>query len=64
MGMRALAVDAEAVERRGVGRREIAIRAAARKSVDEIEADLTLLKWMVGAVLALNVAMLARMILA
>lgn len=30
----------------------------------KIEADLTLLKWMVGAVLALNVAMLARMMLA
>ena len=40
MGMRALAVDAEAVERRGMRRGEIAVGAAAGEGVDQIEADL------------------------
>ena len=40
MGMRALAVDAEPVERRGMRRGEIAVRAAAGVGVDQLEADL------------------------
>ena len=40
MGMRALAVDAEAVERRGMRRGEIAVGAAAGEHIDQIEADL------------------------
>ena len=39
MGMRALAIDAEAVERRGMRRGEIAVGAAAGEGVDQIEAD-------------------------
>ena len=39
MGMRALAVDAEAVEGRGQGRGEVAVGAAAGESIDELEAD-------------------------
>ena len=39
MGMRAFAVDAEAVERRGMRRGEIAVGAAAGEGIDEIEAD-------------------------
>ena len=40
MGMRALAIDAEAVERRGMRRGKIAVGAAAGRGVDEVEADL------------------------
>src|SRR5438105_10362867 len=40
MGVRALAVDAEPVERRGVGGGEITVRAAAGVNVDQLEADL------------------------
>ena len=39
MGMRALAVDAEAVERRGMRCGEIAVGAAAGERVDQIETD-------------------------
>ena len=39
MGMRALAVDAEAVEGRGVRCGEIAVGAAAGRGIDQIEAD-------------------------
>ena len=38
--MRALAVDAEAVERCGMRRGEIAVGAAAGRGIDQIEADL------------------------
>ena len=37
--MRAFAVDAEAVERRGMRRGEIAVGAAAGECIDQIEAD-------------------------
>ena len=37
MGMRALAIDAEAVECRGMRRREIAVGAAAGEGVDEFK---------------------------
>src|SRR3954466_12923334 len=40
MCVRALAVDAEPVERRGVGGGEITVRAAAGVNVDQLEADL------------------------
>ena len=40
MGMRALAVDAEAVERRGMRCGEIAVGAAAGRGIHQIEADL------------------------
>ena len=40
MGMRALAVDAEAVEGCGMARGEVAVGAAAREGIDELEADL------------------------
>src|SRR3954454_13903648 len=40
MGVRALAVDAEPVERRGVGGGEVTVRAAAGVNVHRIEADL------------------------
>src|SRR3982751_5873791 len=40
MGVRALAVDAEPVERRGVGGGEVTVRAAAGVNVRQLEADL------------------------
>src|SRR4051812_43951931 len=40
MRVRALAVDAEPVERRGVGGGEITVRAAAGVNVEQLEADL------------------------
>src|SRR3954463_8084379 len=40
MGVCALAVDAEPVERAGVGSGEIAVRAASGIGVDQLEADL------------------------
>ena len=40
MGVRALAVDAEPVERRGVGGGEITVRAAAGVNVEQLETDL------------------------
>ena len=40
MGVGALAVDAESVERRGMRGGEIAVRAAAGVGVDQLEADL------------------------
>src|SRR4051794_15534319 len=40
MGMRTLAIDSEAVERRRERRREISVRAAAGKRILEIEANI------------------------
>src|SRR5690242_16896950 len=40
MGVRALAVDTEPVERTGVGRSEIAVRAAAGMGIDQLKAEL------------------------
>ena len=40
MGMRALAIDAESVQRRRMRRGKIAVGAAAGRGVDQIEADL------------------------
>ena len=40
MRVRALAVDAEAIERRGMRRGEIAVGAAAGRCIDQVKADL------------------------
>ena len=41
MGMRALAIDAEPIQRRGMRRGEIAVGAAAGRRIDQVETDST-----------------------